>query len=359
MRIVWALAMTTALAGTSFAQNVISAKAGLVHHSSGDVLVAGKPVERKTAIFTTVKAGETLVTGEGRAEMLLGPGVFLRMGENSQIRLVNAELTDVRVQLLQGSLILEAAESEKDNRTTITYKEMTFTPVKDGVYGIESEPSLRVRVWQGEASVLNADKQTITVKGGREYFAENGSSQVAKFDKNDSDALYRWAKRRSGYIAVANISGAKNADEFRNPNTNVGAGRLLMGFSGGSPNAWLWNPYMNMFTYVPTRGHWTSPFGFTYYSPSSVLRLYQPSFYSGGYGRGDIAGAGSWSPQYNPNTGYSTVPMRSAAPSMNSGGGMSSGAPIAAPSAPAGGGAPAAAPGGGGRAGGGSGGRGK
>lgn len=345
MRIISALAMIAAFTGTSFAQSVVSAKAGLVHYSEGDVLVAGKPVERKPAIFTSVKAGETLATAEGRAEILLGPGVFLRIGEHSQIKMVNAELTDSRVQLLQGSLILEAAESQKENKTTITYQNFTFSPEKDGVYSIDSGNGFQVRVWQGEASVADGkSEKPVTVKGGREFLIANGNTEVTKFDKDETDALYRWAKRRSGYVAVANISGAKNAEK-------LGSSFFFTGVSSPySPNGWMWNPYLNMFTYIPLRGTWNSPFGWSYYSPGSVMRIYNPNFYSGGYGNGGIASAGSWAPSYNPNYGYSTVPMRTAAPSMNHGGGMSPGAPAAAPSAPAGGGGPAAAPGGGGRA---------
>ncbi len=353
MRIIPAVVLLAAFAGTSFAQSVVSAKAGLVHYSEGDVLVAGKAVERKASLFTTIKAGETLATAEGRAEVLLGPGSFLRVGEHSQIKLVNAELTDVRIQLLAGSLVLELAEREKDNLTTILYQGSSFVPEKDGLYSIDTVPGLRVRVWQGEATFRKSDDSPEEkIKGGRELAMNQAASvSVSKFDKDDTDALYRWAKRRSGYVAVANISAAKSVDE--NSTYDVSAFR-----GASSPYGWTWNPYFNMFTYIPGRSHWSSPFGWTYYSPGAVMRLYQPAYYYGGFGSGGVAGAGSWSPRYDSNVGYSVTPMRTPSVSMNSGGGgISAGAPVAAPSG--GGSAPAAAPGGGGRApGGGGGGRG-
>ncbi|HEU0124317.1 MAG TPA: hypothetical protein VFQ91_27555, partial [Bryobacteraceae bacterium] len=73
---------------SAFGQSVISAKAGVVHYTEGDVaiLAGGKstPVETHTGgKFTEMKDGQELTTTEGRAEVLLNPGVFLRLGENS------------------------------------------------------------------------------------------------------------------------------------------------------------------------------------------------------------------------------------------------------------------------------------
>ena len=69
------------------AQKVVSARAGLITYLQGPAFVDGKPVVLKTARFPQMRDGETLSTGRGRAELLLAPGVVLRLAENSQVRM--------------------------------------------------------------------------------------------------------------------------------------------------------------------------------------------------------------------------------------------------------------------------------
>jgi hypothetical protein len=71
-----------ALCGTAlYAQSVLSARAGLLHYVEGEVLLDGKPAEVDLASFPSMKTGSVLRTADGRAEVLLNPGVFLRMAK--------------------------------------------------------------------------------------------------------------------------------------------------------------------------------------------------------------------------------------------------------------------------------------
>src|ERR1019366_10687053 len=74
------IAVTAALCS---AQSITSARSGTVHYFEGDVSIEGQPLQPKPARFPEVKEKEVLRTGQGRAELLLTPGVFLRVGENS------------------------------------------------------------------------------------------------------------------------------------------------------------------------------------------------------------------------------------------------------------------------------------
>ena len=67
----------------ALAQSVISAKSGLIHYVEGRVLLAGEPVESHLGTFPDIKENAQLRTEEGRAEVLLTPGVVLRIGESS------------------------------------------------------------------------------------------------------------------------------------------------------------------------------------------------------------------------------------------------------------------------------------
>src|SRR5689334_14903116 len=92
----------------AFGQSVLTARAGLLHYAEGNVLLDDKIAEVDLATFPSMKAGSVLKTTEGRAEVLLNPGVFLRLGENTTIKLVDGRLDDARVELIEGTAVLES-----------------------------------------------------------------------------------------------------------------------------------------------------------------------------------------------------------------------------------------------------------
>ncbi len=109
-----------ALAPAVWAQSVISAKSGTIHHVDGKASIAGKNLKpTKTGEFPTLEQGQTLVTQDAHAEVLLTPGVFLRLGEQSQLEMVNNKLTDTRVKLLDGAALVEVGEIVEGNHITI------------------------------------------------------------------------------------------------------------------------------------------------------------------------------------------------------------------------------------------------
>src|SRR5579885_3579285 len=91
--------------GNTFAQQAISARSGMVHYVEGKVFAGDQPVEGKFGNFPQVQEKQVLRTEEGRAEILLTPGVFARVGENSSFRMITNRLIDTRLELLKGTAI--------------------------------------------------------------------------------------------------------------------------------------------------------------------------------------------------------------------------------------------------------------
>ena len=159
------------------------------------------------------------------------------------------------------------------------------------------------------------DGQSAVLKGGKELIAGASGWTNTRFDPKETDALYRWAKRRSGYIAMANVSAARQAT----PSSN-----------GLRSGAWQWNPYFGFATFIPYSGTMRSPFGYYYYSPYSVMDVYFPNYgYSGGgggYGGSSNGGFAAGMPQrsagssggYSPSAGIS-MPSSSGTSSMGAG----------------------------------------
>jgi hypothetical protein len=297
-----------ALAGFAFAQSMISAKSGLIHYVEGRVLLDGQTVEQKFGNFPQMKENAQLRTEEGRAEVLLTPGVFLRVGENSAFRMVSNQLADTRLEGLGGSLLLECAELLKDNAITLLYKDASISLRKQGLYRLDTEPP-QLRVYDGEALVEQGGQSLVLKKG--KLLAFNGLFVAERFNPNVGDVLYRWAKRRAEYVAMANVSAAKSIRDSG---------------SRWQISGWRWNPYFGMFTYVPWRGAYNSFWGYRYWSPRTVYVVYAPPIQVSG---------GGWDAgrSYNPNLGYSTMSHTSAGTSGTLA--SSSSAPTTTSSAPA------------------------
>ncbi len=285
-----AVVMAGALASPStFAQMVISAKAGVVHYTEGEVKVGNELVESKIGgRYTELKDGQELTTTEGRAEVLLNPGVFLRVGENSAIKMISNRLADTRVELLSGSALVEVAEVMKDNAVTLLVNDAAISLTKMGLVRLETATG--IRVYKGEAQVLIAGGAMQTLKEGGEFLFDG--NVVAKFDVKESDPLFRWSNRRAEYIAMANVASANMVQKNGNSYSSSG---------------WVYNPYYGMMTYLPFgNGLFRSPFGYTYYTPSRVIgyyRSYAPIQSYGGGGGSSYPGRTSGA-SYNSSNGY-------------------------------------------------------
>lgn len=253
----------------SFGQSVISAHSGVVQYVEGDVTIDNQPVHPKFAQFPELKTDQVIATDEGRVELLLTPGVFLRLSENSSVRMLSNSLSDTRLAVVSGSALIEIGELLPNNSITFEAAGTQIALPHKGLYRIDAD-SNRLRVYDGQARVTAGDNQALVRKGHEVALNSSTLTQTA-FDIKDTDAFYRWSARRSEYVADANITSARVAN-------NPGSTGYVSSLGNGSPNgAWSWNPWFGMFTYLPGGdGMYMSPFGSAYYSPIMATGLYIP-----------------------------------------------------------------------------------
>src|SRR5215471_15789467 len=83
----------------ALAQSVISTHSGVVYFFEGSVYIGDQRLEQKFGRFPDIGEGRELRTEHGRAEVLLTPGVFLRIGEGSAIRMLSSKFSDTRLEL--------------------------------------------------------------------------------------------------------------------------------------------------------------------------------------------------------------------------------------------------------------------
>jgi hypothetical protein len=271
------LALTLVLTGSAGAQSVISAHSGVIQYTEGQVTLDGKTVQPKFAEFPDVKVGQTLAAQDGRAEVLLTPGVFLRVAENSSIRMVSNKLADTKVEIVSGTAVVEVSELLQNNAISLQVHDNQIALIKKGLYRIDADDPGRLRVYDGDARVTSGANSTVTAGRGREVVF-GAVLEARNFDTKQTDAFYRWAARRDEYVAQANLVAAKSAGSSF---YDVGSG-LGYGATSGA-GAWAFNPWYGMFTFVPAYGMSMSPFGYSYYSPGTVGYFYGAAYGGGGY----------------------------------------------------------------------------
>ena len=211
-----ALFLTCAL--NAGAQSVISTRSGVVHYFEGAVTVAGRPLELHAGKFSMIPEGAELRTEQGRAEVLLTPGVILRVGEQSAIRLASNALPDTKVELLEGAVTVEAEEASPGTAVTLCYKEWNVKLLDRGAYRMDADPA-RLWVRTGEAEVSGAEGEPVSLTRGMSLaLADKGEAERSVEAPNDG--LTAWDQGRSQSIYADNAISSQISDD---PATVIGA----------------------------------------------------------------------------------------------------------------------------------------
>ena len=139
---------------------VISAKAGGVNYTQGKVAVA-KNNSRSGYLVKgdQLEIGEKVSTGaNGRAEILLNPGSFVRLGENTDFEFVSTSLDDLKVKLSRGSAVFELIADDEFNVSIETPK-AGFRAVESGIYRVDvlADGSGQIFVYNGKAEINDAN----------------------------------------------------------------------------------------------------------------------------------------------------------------------------------------------------------
>lgn len=260
----------------AFGQSVISARSGVVNYFEGDVILNGERLVRNYGAYPRVKEGSDLVTRSGRAEVLLAPSIYLRIGADSSIRMISDDLSDTHVELTGGSAIIDstAPDSQTTPVTLIFKKDVEVRIAKQGQYRMDSDPP-QFRVYQGGAKVTR-DGSTVSL-GPSQLFPLDGAPVVRKFTDGSDNLLDVWSDERHLLISskIADASTIKDPllDPDPDPNSVNGLDAYLGylplsvqtqssgGLYGyGSTPAIYYNPYSPQ--YAPYGAYGTPYYGF-------------------------------------------------------------------------------------------------
>lgn len=244
------------------------ARPGMVNYVEGNVRLGPSPITPNQVGTACLNPGSILSTRKGKAEVLLTPGVYLRVGSHSTVRMISPDLTLTKVELLRGRAAVEVDRIMPENDIQVLNNGVSTRLINSGYYEFQDNPAL-LRVFSGKAQVPDGPHgEILTVKGHHMVRLESGvAARSISFNTRDAqDDLTRWSQLRSQYLADADQRFA----------------RRYAGAYGYDPG-WYWNPYGYGYAYLAPSPFW-GPVGLGY-SP----------WWGGGYwGGGFWGGGGYW-----------------------------------------------------------------
>jgi hypothetical protein len=308
-----------------FAQNrekfVISAKAGGINAITGQASVhaRGESDWQQLSITDDLDAGDHVRTAfDGRVEILLNPGSYLRLGGDSEVELSNNSLENLEVRLLRGTAIVEASGADDlDLNINISTPHTKLAIVRQGLYRLNVVPENATELIVRKGRVILSDSHT-KVKGGNKVIFNATNVSVAKLTKEEKkveEDVDAWSKDRGKMLAKAN---SRINDRMINS--------AFANFTDWDPfsrrlGLWFYNGHSRCYTFLPFYYGIGSPYG-SYNTSVYYPTAYYPPRYGNTNGNQPQTGSNGG----GANGGGHTYP---------SGGGSGGGTRPTPPSAPA------------------------
>ena len=278
----------------------------------------GESEWQQLMITDDLQAGDRVRTdSDGRVEILLNPGSYLRMGGNSEVELSNNSLANLEFRLIRGTAVVEATGVEETQMLiNISTPHARLAIDRQGLYRLNVVPEDATVLIVRKGRVILSDSHT-KVKGGNKVVFSATAVSVAKLTDEEKKlekevAIERWSQERAKTLARAN-SRINN----RMLNSAFSAANASDFFFFGAyrrSGLWFYNSRLGCYTFLPY-GYYgaSSPYGVSY--PTT---LYGGGSSGGGYRSGNIAPiavngvpTGSASGSSSSSMPVRTVPMSS------------------------------------------------
>jgi hypothetical protein len=187
----------------------------------------------------TLDDGDTVLTAkDARVEILLNPGIYLRLSSNTVVRFLDFSPDNLKLKLLSGSIILEIlvtpfelshpSYNEVRGQFSAGYQTVTvsapgdeFVTTRGGIY--------RCNAGEYRHSILRVTKGFAVVRGnvvgnGMECVMGDRVPTVRKFEKGEEDSFDRWSQERAAALIASNKSLRNTGWDTKlrkNPNANL------------------------------------------------------------------------------------------------------------------------------------------
>ncbi len=224
------------------------ARPGTLNYIEGSAYLEGKLLTQKAVGSTDLDPGQVLSTAQGKAEILLTPGVFLRLDDNSSVKMISPDLTFTQLSLERGRATVEVDEIHPQNDLQIVEGGVSTELLKTGLYEFNANSDV-AEVFSGKAATHEGEGKWVVIKGHHELALNAADSlKPQSFDTHAAqDELYDWSSLRSQYLSESNA-------------------QLSQGYAGtyGFAPGWYWDPFFLDYTFMGPYPFF-SPFGWGYY----------------------------------------------------------------------------------------------
>ncbi len=281
--------------------------------------------------WTGVAINAPLVTGDkfysgkgGRAEIQLAPGVYLRLGAETQIDLVEVAGDAAQVSIPTGYAILRLREDPRNRHVEIDTPSVALTLKRAGSYrvDVDSAGATTVRVGRGEANAYVGEDQVELFAHSSAFFDPVGGATSYRaiahlgdddFDRWEHDRNDRVESSQSYQHVSSDIYGVEDLDDhgvweyqrgyghvWRPTTVQVGWAPYREGrWTWVEPWGWTWLDYA-AWGWAPFHyGRWVQLNSSWYWAPGTVIArpAYAPALvgfygYGGGYGYGASVSVG-------------------------------------------------------------------
>ena len=312
-------------------EHLISARAGGVNQVSGVARFRpeGAAEWRRLTTDETLAAGDTVATDAfSQVEVLLNPGAYFRLGENSEFTLSDDSLDSLRLTLTRGSAVVEAVGFDQLKVSILVDTPHTRVEVvRSGLYRVNVLPAgvTEVAVFKGRAMVGRA--QALKVKGGKVARVGGAGVEEVKLDKEKKDSLDLWSRERGEALAKIN-----EKLQRRTVNALLANVSWNDAFSGPVGGLWFFNSGTRCWVFLPGSGygHWSSPYGDRY----SNMLYFNPFGSNCHSCNGNNSGLTRHHPYGNPYGGAGVVSNGGGGTGTGNGGGHVAPPPQVAPQPP-------------------------
>jgi hypothetical protein len=194
-------------------------------------------------------AGDTIQTTSGRAEILLNPGYYLRLSNNTVAQFLDLSPDNLKIQILNGSMIIEIAEDATPlpwrreinerlfNGVTVITPHTEYMVFRAGAYRFDVSEVSSVRAVKGAVAIAGG-----ILKEGKTASFAAGQITVTS-NRVTGDAFDEWSQARANNLVQSNHS-LKHTDWYKQMRDGrayldasgdlgvAGAGRLVSARNG-------------------------------------------------------------------------------------------------------------------------------
>lgn len=253
---------------------IISARAGGVNAVTGRAAVRGRGTTEWQLLTITedLERGDVVKTGQdGRVEILLNPGSYMRIAENSEFELSNNSLENLEVRLIRGTAIMEVTGADDaELLINIITPHTRMAIVRRGLYRVNVVPEDATELIVRKGRVMLEGSHTKINGGDKVVFSSGNAFSVAKLNKADKkkvDTFDLWSKERAETVAQANRRIRSRDMSLMMASFNSFSDSWTRGSRGyRSGGIWVFNPSTGCSTFMPFYSGWGSPYGGSYNS---------------------------------------------------------------------------------------------